>query len=81
MAASPYLEGGALCALGLIHANKADQEVLTYLENALDNTQHAVSACFASAPTLARTATTAPLVNDAYLRSALKSCEDNLLPR
>ena len=52
VAASPYLEGGALCALGLIHANKADQEVLTYLENALDNTQHAVSACFASAPAL-----------------------------
>lgn len=33
--ASPYLEGGALYALGLIHANQGNDEVLTYLTSAL----------------------------------------------
>lgn len=42
MTSSPYLEGGALYALGLIHANQGNKEVLEYLRNALRNTQNSV---------------------------------------
>ena len=46
-----YAEGGALFALGMIHANKYDQEKITYLEKALQrattttNPTHIHGAC------------------------------------